>query len=131
MKDSNSSQPGELKRQFVELLTQLTEEGRAEWATSSHEPGFAYCVIGEDLIVFEIRGGTEAALTSPENEVAGIVSKCRNASYLWLEGLDGWDELLKLLRAAPNSDAAFVGMRRRAQSFPVGALKIMASKELQ
>lgn len=110
---------------FVELLTRLTEAGKAEWAQSPIEPGFVYCMAGEDLIVFEVRG-EKAEHVIPSARVHGVHCKCRNVSYLWLEGLNGWDLLLKLLERAPVGHEAFCEMRRRANLFPLRALQALS-----
>lgn len=110
---------------FVALLQQLTEAGKLEWARSEHDPGFVYCLASGELIVFELRGDADAALVEPDGKVAGIVSKCRNVTYLWLAGLHDWDKLLDLLRRAPVNHREFVKMRKRSYECPIHALKKM------
>jgi hypothetical protein len=116
-------QNDEAQNKFLQLLLRLTELGKLEWARSEHEPGFVYCLAGEELIVFELRGGENAAPVDPEQKVAGIVSKCRNVTYLWLEGLQEWDKLLDLLKRAPTNHRAFVSMRKRSHQAPVRVLE--------
>ncbi len=124
--DTTNAQSNQFQVRFLELLQLHTKSGVASWSQSRRDPGFVYCLIGHDLIVFEVKGELAEPVHTAE-KISGVVCKCRNATYLWLEGLDGWDELVALLRAAPDDCAAFVNMRRNAQSFPVQALEAMVS----
>ena len=117
------------QQRFLELLCQLTKSGHAIWAQSRSDPGFVYCLAGQDLIVFEVRSGTDAALVCvSQRGISGIVAKCRNVSFLWLEGVEGWSDLVKLLYEAPDDEKEFIKMRRVAQQFPVLALEALLSK---
>ena len=114
----------DVQMRFVELLTVLTESGKVQWARSKNEIGFVYCSAPTDLIVFEVRGDSSSGgLVDPTDSVGGVVSKCRNISYLWLGPTPGLSGLLKLLRRAPLDDERFVQMRRQAHSVPVQALE--------
>jgi hypothetical protein len=103
---------------FVKMLHALTETGLAQWARSKHDKGFVYCFAGEDLIIFEVRGGDGGKPTDPNGEVDGLVAKCRNTSYLWLEGSPGFETLLGLLRKAPEDEEKFIRFRRQARDIP-------------
>jgi len=113
------------QRRFIELLQKLTAAGKLEWARSEQEPGFVFCLAGDELILFELRGGENAAPVEPEGKVAGIVSKCRNVTYLWLEGLHEWDKLLALLKQAPIDNRKLIEIRRRSHESPIHALERM------
>jgi hypothetical protein len=115
----------ERQEQFVELLRKLTELGKVEWAQSEHDPGFVYCMIRDEYIVFETRGGERADPVRPTDQVGGIVSHCRNVTYLWLEGLHGWDTLLALLRQAPIDHERFIRCRRVTHDLPTRVLERM------
>ena len=117
-----------IQTQFVELLWQLTIQGGLTWSRSQDDPGFVYCLAGDDLIVFEVRGGQDAELVQPSHDVSGIVSKCRNVSFLWLEGLHGWNRLIELLIKAPDDDSKVTRMKRKAQLFPLQALAALQTK---
>ena len=117
-----------IELRFVDLLDELTKSGKLEWAQKENEPGFVYCLASEELIVFELRGGTDGAHVRPSEAIAGIVSRCRNVSYLWLEGINGWDTLLRLLRSAPIDDERFIKMRVSTQEVPVHVLEALVSK---
>ena len=112
----------DIQRRFVELLVALTKAGKVEWARSKSDMGFVYCLTREELIVFELRGG-DGRPADPTDNVAGVVSKCRNVSYLWLEPTPGLSDLLNLLRGAPVDDERFVQIRKRAHSTPIQVLE--------
>ena len=103
---------------FAEMLHTLTEANRVQWARSKHEKGFIYCFAGNDLIIFEVRGGHNAEPRDPEESVNGIVVHCRNTTYLWLEPSPGFVTLLNLMRKAPEDDDKFIQFRRRAHDIP-------------
>ena len=113
----------DIQLRFVELLAELTAARKVEWARSKSEIGFVYCLVREELIVFEVRAGDKANLVDPAEPVTGIVSKCRNVSYLWLEPTPGLNDLLNLLRNAPVNDEKFVQLRKRAHLAPIQALE--------
>ena len=115
----------ERQEQFVQLLRKLTNMGRVQWAQSEHERGFVYCMVGDEYIVFEVRGGEKAEPVRPSENVAGIVSHCRNVTYLWLEGLHGWDTLLELVRQAPIDEEGFIRCRRVTHDLPTRVLEKM------
>lgn len=108
---------------FIKLLADLTRTGKVEWARSTNEIGFVYCLTPQELIVFEVGDGN--GLTDPTKNVAGIVSKCRNVSYLWLEPTPSFHDLLNLLRRAPIDDEKFIEFRRRAHLTPIQALEVL------
>ena len=62
--------------QFLDLLKKLTDLGRAEWLRSAADPVFVYCLVdGQDLIVFECKGGAKGDEPLPPTEpLAGVVS---------------------------------------------------------
>lgn len=109
----------------MQLLRKLTDMGKIEWAQSEHEPGFVYCMVGDEYIVFEVRGGEKAEPVRPSEPVAGIVSHCRNVTYLWLEGLHGWNTLLELLRQSPVDHERFIRCRRVTLDLPTRVLERM------
>ena len=109
----------------MQLLRELTDMRKIEWVQSEHDPGFVYCMVGEEYIVFEIRGDEKAKPVRPNEKVAGIVSHCRNVTNLWLEGLYGWDTLLTLLRQAPFDHDRFMHCRRVALDLPTKILERM------
>ena len=115
----------ERQEQFVQLLRRLTDMNRIEWAQSEHNPGFVYCMVGDEYFVFEVRGGAKAELVCPNECVAGIVCHCRNVTYLWLEGLHGWNTLLDLLRRAPTNHERFIRCRRVTIDLPTRILEKM------
>jgi hypothetical protein len=82
-------------------------------------------MVGDEYIVFEVRGGEKAEPVRPSEPVAGIVSHCRNVTYLWLEGLHGWDTLLELLRQAPIDHERFIRCRRVTLDLPMRVLERM------
>ncbi len=112
----------DIQRRFVELLAELTEARKVEWARSKIEIGFVYCSTPMELIVFEV-SGNGGSLVEPTENVSGILSKCRNISYVWLEPSIGFNDLLKLLRQSPQDGEKFVEFRRRAHSAPIQALE--------
>ncbi len=112
----------DIQGRFVELLAALTKSGKVEWARSKSEIGFVYCLAGEELIVFEVRGDGGGP-ADPADNVTGVVSKCRNVSYLWLEPTPGLSDLLKLLRHAPMDEQGFVQFRKRAHLAPIQILE--------
>jgi len=112
----------EVQARFVEMLSKLTALGKATWVKSEDEPGTIYCCVDDDLIVFEARGGSDAQPVFPNQKVDGIVGKFRNASFLWLEGLHGWDRLLDMLKNAPEDKRQFIQMRRDAHAAPLRVL---------
>ena len=113
----------DIQLRFIELLTVLTKSGKIEWARSKSEHGFVYGLAGKELIIFEIRGNGEGRLVDPAEVVTGIVSKCRNVTYLWLQPSPGLADLLELLRSAPIDDERFVQFRKQAHFAPVEALE--------
>jgi len=117
-----------IQAQFVDLLKTLTVGGKVEWARASHEPGFVYALAHDEYIVFELRGGQNAKLVTPDSDVAGIVCKCRNVTYLWLQPNDGFVDLLHLLQDSPIDDAKFLDIRKRAYYSPVKALEALRRK---
>jgi hypothetical protein len=114
-----------IESRFVELIHRLAESKRAQWARSKHEKGFIYCFAGDDLIVFEVRGGANAEPVEPEDGVNGIVAKCRNTTYLWLEPSSGFMTLLDLLKKAPEDEEKFIQFRRRAHAIPLQILEAL------
>lgn len=110
---------------FLRLLRDLTDRGRAEWLQTKHESGFVYCLVdGEELIVFDCRGGTKGHEHVPPSEpLAGVAGEFRNTTYLWLAGLADWDLLLALLKSARIDDERFIECRRIAHWSPVRALQ--------
>jgi hypothetical protein len=121
----NITQAFERQEQFVLLLRKLTDLRKIEWAQSEHEPGFVYCMVGDEYIAFEVRGGKKAEPVRPSEPVAGIVSHCRNVTYLWLEGLHGWNTLLELLRQAPIDHKKFIRCRQVTLDLPTKVLEKM------
>jgi hypothetical protein len=121
-KENIMANQDDIQRRFVELLATATESGKVEWARSKTEIGFVYCLAREELIVFEVRGGDGRPADATDN-VTGVVGKCRNVSYLWLEPTPGLNDLLKLLRQAPVDEQKFVQFRRRAHSAPLRVLE--------
>jgi hypothetical protein len=114
----------EIQLRFVELLAKLTKSDKIKWARSKSEPGFIHTLAAKELIVFEVRGG-EGHLVDPAEAVTGVVSKCRNVSYLWLEPTPGFADLLELLSRAPIDDKAFLQFRKGAYLAPVNALELL------
>lgn len=112
----------EQQARFVELLAELSTRGAVTWAASD-EPGFVACLVGDDLIDFELQGGSDARHVAASEEVHGITARCRNVSYHWLEAVAGWDGLLALLRAAPCSREAFYRIARHVRGLPVAVLE--------
>ena len=125
MSENTLAEARKIQRRFVELLQELTAARSVEWVQAKHDPGFVYCLAGRELIVFELQGGTEATPVGPAEHVAGITSKCRNVTYLWLPVSEGWDALLALLREAPVNDGRFSQMKRSTYSSPVEALEAL------
>ncbi len=119
----------DIQLHFAELLRKLTDSGKLEWAQSKHDVGFVQCWTGEDLIVFEVRGGEKAVHISPSEEVAGMTSNCRNVIYLWLPVTPGWDILVKLLRQAPVDDTRFTQLTRKASDTPIHVLEMRDKNE--
>jgi hypothetical protein len=91
---------------LVTLLAELTASGKVEWVRKSADINFVFCFAGHELVEFQLFG-SEAAPVEPSEEIHGIRSEVRNITFLWLEGLDGWDTLLELLRAAPIDDERY------------------------
>jgi hypothetical protein len=87
-----------IQEEFVRLLSELTASGKAQWVQRKVDIGFIFCLAEKDLIVFEVKGGEPLDNVDPSGDVAGVVCKFRNVTYLWLEGLHGWDLLLSLLK---------------------------------
>ena len=114
----------EVQLHFLKLLTQLSEREKVEWARSETEVGFAYCSAGQELIIFEVRGGGhEGRLVDPAEGADGIVAKCRNISYLWLPVTPGFDDLRALLEKAPVDSGKFARLRNQAYSVPLQVLE--------
>jgi hypothetical protein len=67
---------------------------------------------GSELIVFEIRGGGGDHLVDPTEEVNGIVCRCRNISYIWLEASADWNTILSMMRKAPIDETKFDDLRK-------------------
>jgi hypothetical protein len=111
--------------QFLHLLEKLTDVRRAEWLRSAADPVFVYCLVdGEDLIVFECKGGTKGDEPVPPTEhLAGVVSHYCNTTYLWLPLLKDWGLLLQLLRSAKIDEQRFIQCRRIAHGAPVRVLE--------
>src|SRR5208337_4725655 len=103
---------------FAEMLHALTDSNLVQWARSKHEKGFVYCFAGDDLIVFEVRGGDGGKPADPDGEVNGFVAKCRNTTFLWLEPSPGFEMLRDLLRKAPKDEEKFIQFRRQARVIP-------------
>ena len=114
----------DIQQRFVKLLATLTKTGKLEWARSEIEIGFVYCLAGNELIIFEVRG-SDGRPADPKDKVTGVLSKCRNVSYLWLEPTPGLSNLLKLLRHANVHSDGFGRLRRRAHLAPVQALEAL------
>jgi hypothetical protein len=119
----NIARAFERQEQFVQLLRKLTNAGRIQWAQSEHEPGIIYCMVDDEFIVFETRGGQKGELMRPSEHIGGIVSHCRNVTYLWLEGLHGWDTILALLRQAPIDNEKFNSCRQATFDLPTRVLE--------
>ncbi|MEI6075532.1 MAG: hypothetical protein WCS94_08170 [Verrucomicrobiota bacterium] len=113
----------EIQIRLVELLSKLTALGKAAWVQSGDDPGTVYCRVQQDLIIFEVKGGSGAEPVKPCEVVNGVVCKFRNASFLWLEGLYGWDDLISMLKNAPDNHKDFIQMRRDAQMVPIRVLE--------
>jgi hypothetical protein len=112
----------DIQRRFLTLLATLTNSRKVEWARSKNEIGFVYCLASHELIVFEVRG-SNGNLADPTDNITGLVGKCRNASYLWLQPSPGFADLLTLLRDTPIDDKLFVEFRRRGHLAPIRALE--------
>ena len=110
---------------FLHLLKRFTDIKRAEWSRSAVDPVFVYCLVdGEDLIVFECKGGTNGdEPVSPTEQLAGVVSHYCNTKYLWLPLLEDWELLLQLLRSAKVDEQRFIQCRRIAHGAPVRVLE--------
>ena len=117
------SKQDDVQVHFIELLTILTNSGKIQWVRSKNDSGFVYGLAGGELIVFEVRGGDGGKLVDIMEAVTGVVGKCRNISYLWLEPSPGFLDLLKLLRRAPIDDECFVQFRKQAHITPVKMLE--------
>jgi hypothetical protein len=124
MGDLTVANQDNIQQRFVQLLTTLTDGGKVEWARLKTDIGFVYCLAREELIVFEVSGG-DGQPVDPTDNVTGVVSKCRNVTYLWLEPTPGLGELLKLLRRAPLDEQRFVQFRKRAHLAPIQALEAL------
>jgi len=114
--------------QFLDLLKNLTQRGKCKWFQSDSEPGYVYCLAGDDeLIIFECLGGEKGDEPVPPSEpLAGVASEFRNSTYLWLEGLGelcGWDLLMKLLRSAQTNHDKVLECRRIAHSSQIRVLE--------
>jgi hypothetical protein len=110
---------------FLELLDELTRDGRAEWVRTKLAPGFVYCLLdGEDLIVFECMGGEKGdAYVSPIEELAGVVAHHCNTTYLWLPVPPAWDRLIRLLRLSRDDDDRCCACAHIAYAAPVRVLE--------
>ncbi len=117
------NQRPENQKEFVSLLKTLTTRGKAKWARSDVDIGIIYCLVGDELIQFETRTGDKAEPAHPSEKTAGIVSVCRNITYLWLPVSEEWKDLLSLLTQSPVNHKEFAGFRRMAYLSPVKALK--------
>jgi hypothetical protein len=113
----------EIQLRFVHLLTKLTESAKVEWARSKSDIGFVCCLVRDELIVFEVRGDAAGSLVDPTGAVAGIVGKCRNTLYLWLEPTPGFGDLLELLRRAPIDNERVVQFRKQVHLAPLKVLE--------
>lgn len=96
----------ELQVDFFNTLENLTKEGKVDWFRRTADPSLIFCILGHDLIVFELHDGTEEN-REPLNNPHGVLVKIRNCSFLWLEGLNGWERLLRLIRMATPDDTKF------------------------
>ena len=116
-----------IARELPSLLVALTNSGRADWARRAVEPEFVYCFVGGDVIRFESFNGY-ATRVDPNGAVHAVACVFRNIELLWLEGLHGWDELLRLLRAAPIDDDRFVFGYARVQEAALLHLRRLVSE---
>jgi len=99
---------------MIELLSSLTKCGAATWAASD-EDGFVNCLIGDDLIAFELQDG-DAKYVDASGEIEGITGRFRNVQYLWLNGCSSWEGIAGLVRNAPRDREAFYEMKRHIHS---------------
>lgn len=96
---------------LVAALEALSASGRAEWVRRPVDPEFVFCFLGDDLITFDLQG-PGAASAELVGAIHGIGCDFRNCAFLWLEDLDGWQQILGLLRKARVDEAHFQALRR-------------------
>jgi hypothetical protein len=91
---------------LVSILSGATAAGRAQWVRRTPDLEFTYCFLAGELLVFTTYGD-DAAPAAPTERLHGVTATVRNIQLLWLEGLNGWDDLLAMLRAAPVDDERY------------------------
>ena len=113
-------------RKLVFLLAELTQMGKVEWVRRSADTNYIYCFVGHELIEFRVFG-SGAVPVDPSEEVHGIRGEIRNITFLWLEGLNGWDTLLELLRAAPIDDERCSILNQESQRWALEGLEKLSA----
>ena len=121
MSDSSLDQAERL----VTLLSGLSASGRAALVRRAVDADTVYCFVGGELVTFTAHG--EDGPVPLDGPVHGVSAEVGGISFLWLEGICGWDALLPLLRAAPVDDAGYSRLYREAVAGVVDRLRRAAT----
>ena len=122
MKISPDKVKAELQERFVQLLRELTDKGKVEWAQED-KPGHVHCMAGEEYITFEVLGADVGHVRPDHDKIAYVAGYCRNVTYFWVPTLREWNMLLELLRQAPIDEGRFGRFRRVTQDLPTRVLE--------
>jgi len=80
-------------KQIVIELARLTTSGKAKWWRRDAEPNFLHCIVNDELFLFDTFDEEDHI-----EEAGGFSLGARNQSFLWLTDLEGWEEIISLLR---------------------------------
>ena len=88
-----------LQNEYLERLERLTLNNQAYWFRKDSDSDLVFCLINNDIHIFELDDGSEDRINAFENP-HGITVKVRNCSFMWLEGAEGWDLLLSMIQCS-------------------------------
>ncbi len=81
-------------KQIVIELARLTTAGKAQWWRRDAESNYLHCIVNDELFLFD----TFDEEGHIDEEAGGFSLEARNQSFLWLTDLEGWEEIISLLR---------------------------------
>src|SRR5687767_8812421 len=93
----------EPQMRMLAALTTLTAQGRAVWLKRNADPEWASCFVGNEHFLFKATYVGRDEDFVPDlavDEPDGILMEARNRSFPWLQGVEGWNDVLSLIRKA-------------------------------
>jgi hypothetical protein len=88
----------EQKRMII-ALARLTTEDKAKWWRQKEFPRHLLCIVNDELFIFD----THNEEGNIDEDAGGFSLDARNQTFLWLTELEGWNEIIALLRQGSHN----------------------------